>query len=171
MRRTLTLALAVLAITTASCIPPTVVQMTLAPADTQSAAAALGPGTATVTGSALVRQAGGGVVTCAGNDVYLIPATASGTGELVRIFGSRNGYVRRGGDTEWGGGTLVEALAPNRRGVCNAQGFFTFDQVRAGEWHIMTTITWLAGGDYQGGALLATTTVADGGRVEVVLAQ
>lgn len=148
---------------------PKVLIATVAPADVQMASAALAPGTGTLKGSALLRQQGGGVVTCAGNEVFLVPATESATRELVRIFGSERGYVNYGGSSSWGGGTLVRPPEPNRVGVCNAQGFFTFDKLRAGKWHAITTVTWSIGSEYQGGFLLATTDVPDGGEAEVVL--
>lgn len=165
MRRTITVLVAILGTACA----PTVMQVSLAPADVESASAMLEPGTATIKGSALIRQRGGGVVTCAGNDAFLVPGTESASRELRRIFGSDRGYVRRGGDATLGGGTLVAPPEPNRRTVCNAQGFFTFENVRPGRWHIMTSVVWTVGDQFQGGTLLGTTEVADGQEVEVVL--
>ncbi|MBP7370582.1 MAG: hypothetical protein KA902_04010, partial [Arenimonas sp.] len=45
------------------------------PFDSDYAQKMLADGTNMVKGSALIRQAGGGVVTCAGNEVLLIPNT------------------------------------------------------------------------------------------------
>lgn len=148
---------------------PTIMAMTVAPADRQAAEAALGAGDATIQGSAVIRQRGGGTVDCAGNEVFLIPATVSVTRELVRVFGSEQGYVERGGDTFMGGGTLVSPPEPNRQGMCNAQGFFTFGDVRPGKWHVMTSVAWTVGDNNQGGTLLATTEVGAGKTAEVVL--
>ena len=125
-------------------------------------------GSGTITGSALIRQRGGGVVTCAGNEVFLIPSTESGSRELRRIFGSEQGYHRRGGGT-LGGGTVVMPPVPNRTTVCDAQGFFTFDDVRAGRWHVMTSVVWTVGDSYEGGALLGTAELGDGEEIELVL--
>jgi hypothetical protein len=149
---------------------PTVMQVAVAANEVELATRILEPGTGTIKGSALIRQRGGGVVTCAGNEVYLIPATESGTRELRRIFGSA-GYVRRGGDTTMGGGTLVAPPQPNRKGVCNAQGFFTFDRVKPGDWYVMTSVVWSVGDSYQGGTLLGSAQIADGGEAEIVLSQ
>jgi hypothetical protein len=161
--------LAILAAMLASGCSPTVKQVALAPSDVPKASAMLEQGTSTIKGSALLRQRGGGVVTCAGNDVFLIPATESTSQELRRIFGSEQGYVPRGGTETFGGGTLVAAPEPNRRTLCNAQGFFTFNNVRAGKWHIMTSVIWTVGEDHQGGTLLGTTEVAVDREIEVVL--
>lgn len=167
MRRSFSVALAIVV---AACAP-TMVQMSLAPADVEAATAMLGSGTSTIKGSALLRQRGGGVVTCAGNDVFLIPATASATSELRRVFGDDKGYVSRGGDATLGGGKLVVAPTPNRPGVCNAQGFFTFTNVRAGKWYVMTSVVWTVGDEYQGGAMLGNAEVREGQEVEIVISQ
>jgi len=152
-----------------SACAPKVLTIAPAPLDIDAATYMLQPGNSTIKGSALLRQRGGGVVTCAGNDVFLIPATASVSQQLRQLFGSEQGFVRRGGDETFGGGTLVAPPEPNRRTVCNAQGFFTFTNVRAGRWHIMTTVIWTVGEDHQGGTLLGTTQAPDAREVEVVL--
>lgn len=148
---------------------PTIMTMSVAPEDQTLAQAALEEGDATIEGSAVIRQRGGGSVDCAGNEVFLIPATPSTTREITRVFRAEQGYVMRGGDAVMGGGTLVVAPRPNRTVLCNAQGFFTFAKVRPGKWHIMTEVTWAVGDTYQGGTLLATTEVAAGEKAEVVL--
>jgi hypothetical protein len=149
---------------------PTMVQIPVAPADMQLATDMLGKGTSTVKGSALMRQRGGGVVTCAGNDVFLIPATPSASSELQRVFHGDKGWVARGGD-EMGGGKLVVAPTPNRAGVCNAQGFFTFTNVKAGKWYVMTTVIWTVGNENQGGTMLGSAEVSEGQEAEIVLSQ
>jgi hypothetical protein len=146
-------------------------QMSVAPGDATLATSMLEPGTGTIKGSALMRQRGGTVVTCAGNDVFLIPATPSATSELHRVFKSDAGYVPRGGDAVMGGGTLVVPPEPNRKGICNAQGFFNFAKVRAGKWYVMTSIVWTVGDNHQGGAMLGSADVTDGKESEIVLSQ
>jgi hypothetical protein len=160
-----------LAVSGLAACAPTIMQASLSPADANIAAAMLEPGSSTISGSALLRQRGGTVVTCAGNDIYLIPATESATRELRRIFGSENGYVRRGGHTITGGGRLVAPPEPNRSGVCNAQGFFNFARVQPGKWHILTTVVWTVGEDFNGGTLLGTAEVEEGETTEIVLSQ
>jgi hypothetical protein len=146
-------------------------QASLTPEDTELAKAMLAEGTGTIRGSALMRQRGGGVVTCAGNQIYLIPATQSATKEMRRLFGGDEGWVPRGGDAVFGGGTLVLTPEPNRKTVCNAQGFFTFANVRAGKWYLLTSVVWTVGDDYQGGAMLGSAELAEGKETEVVLSQ
>ena len=167
MRRTL----AVLVGLSAVACAPKVMQVSLAPGDVDLATTMLGQGASTIKGSALLRQRGGNVVTCAGNDVYPVPATPSAGSELQRVFGGDKGYVARGGGTFLGGGTLVEPPQPNRKSVCNAQGFFTFPNVRAGKWYVMTSIVWTVSDNYQGGSLLGSAEIADGQEAEIVLSQ
>lgn len=150
------------------CIPPTVLTVNVAPADASAAAAMLEAGTGTIRGSGLLRQRGGGVVTCAGNDVFLIPGTPSASSELRRLFGGDQGYVRNGADA-LGGGKLVAAPDPHRQAMCDAQGFFTFANLKPGKWYVMTAITWVVSDNTQGGTLLTSTDLAEGASVEVVL--
>lgn len=167
MRRFLQLCL----VAAATGCAPTIVQMSVAPADVEQATAMLRPGTSTIKGSALIRQRGGGVVTCAGNDVFLVPATLTATSELRRVFGDDKGYVHRGGDPFLGGGKLVMPPQPNRQSVCNAQGFFTFANVRDGKWYVMTSVMWTSADEHQGGTLLGSAEVAEGQEAEIVLSQ
>ncbi len=155
-------------VTATACIPPTMLSVAVAPEDVSPATAMLESGTGTIRGSGVLRQQGGGVVTCAGNDVFLIPATPSVSSELRKIFGGDIGYVANGGG-ELGGGVFVTPPTPNRTAVCDAQGFFTFSDVRPGRWHLMTTITWVVSSATQGGTLLSSTQLAEGARVELVL--
>lgn len=108
-------------------------------------------------------------MTCAGNHVFLVPATESASTELRRIFGSDEGFVNRSGDVITGDGKLVRAPEPNRSTTCDPQGYFTFSSVGAGKWYVMTSVVWLADCDYQGGALLGKAEVAEGGESEIVL--
>jgi hypothetical protein len=150
---------------------PTLVQMSLTQADIDAANAQLGPGKSTLKGSALIRQRGGGVVTCAGNEVYLIPSTESVTSEVQRVFHGDKGYVPNGADPIMGGGKIVVPPQPNRKAICNAQGFFTFAGIRAGRWYVMTNIEWTVGDERQGGTMLDVADVAEGQETEVVLSQ
>ena len=165
MRR---LGLVILALLTVGCAPA-VLEMHVSPSDVGIAEAALEGGAAQIHGSALIRQRGGGVVTCAGNEVYLIPHTESTERAVRDVFGGDHGYVERGGSVNFGGGQVVSPPEPHRTAVCDAQGFYRFGDVRAGNWYVMTVITWTVGENYQGGAVLGFTRVGPGQEQEVVL--
>jgi hypothetical protein len=160
--------LAVLVAPLTACAP-TIMQASLAPSDVTLAATMLEAGTGSVRGSALLRQRGGVVVTCAGNDVYLVPGTSSAQSEMRRIFGGDAGYQMRGGAPITGGGTIVVAPQPNRKATCDAQGFFRFANVRPGKWYVITDVTWLSGDSTQGGSLLGSADVVEGKEAELVL--
>lgn len=152
---------------------PKIMTATIAPADLEAAAMSLQPGTATIKGSALLRQRGGGVVTCAGNEVFLIPSTESTAHEFLRIFGGDSGFVSNGG-TSLGGGKFVAPPEPYRRTVCNTQGFFAFDKVQPKKWYVMTTVLWEIpnqfGSTTQGGTLLGVADPNEGAETEITLA-
>lgn len=119
------------------------------------------PGTATVTGSALLRQQGGGVVTCAGNEVFLM-ADIPVSRQIVAV-------IRRGNIVE--DGPSLSARYPHafRKSVCNAQGFFRFDNLAAGNWQLVTAIIWTVGYYNQGGWLGTQFTIGEGETRDVVL--
>lgn len=167
MRRTLILSLAVLITGCA----PTMIPLSVAPADVNVASAMLGPGTSTIKGSAFMRKPNGEVVTCAGSDVFLIPATPSASSEMHRVFGGDKGYLERGADPIVGGGKVVVSPEPNRKSVCNALGFFTFANARAGKWYVITTVLWTLQDQPQGGTMLGNAEVADGQEIEIVISQ
>lgn len=159
----------VIAAATLTACSPVLLQVPMEPADVEMARNALEQGTGSINGSALLRLRDGDVVTCAGNEVILIPATESASEGLREFFGDESGYISRGGHAPpYDDGTIVVAPEPNRRTRCDAQGFFTFDNVRTGKWHIITTVVWTSSG-YRGGTLLTTTAVTDGDEVKVVL--
>lgn len=133
------------------------------------AEAALDGGTGEIRGSALIRQRGGTVVTCAGNEVFLIPHTPSAQRELRRVFGGDRGFMPRGGSPMFGGGQVVVPPPNHRSTTCDAQGFFSFDEVNAGDWFIMTSIVWEVADNYQGGALLGQASLEPGEAREIVL--
>ena len=167
MRRTLSLCLAIVI----SGCSPTMINMSLAPADIDTATAMLGPGTSTLKGSAFMRKPNGTVVTCAGTPVSLIPATPSSSSELRRIFGSDSGFVPRGADPVLGGGKVVVPPQPNRQAVCNALGFFTFANIRAGKWYVISSVLYTLDERLEGGTLLGTAELRDGQELEIVLSQ
>jgi hypothetical protein len=118
------------------------------------------PGATTITGQGFLRQQGGGVVTCAGSEVFLIPSTDY-TREATAIS------MR--GDRVVGPGPTAGTTGA-RRTQCDAQGKFRFEGVPGGiPWIIMTQVSWRVGYAPQGGALLRAFTPADRGTEEVML--
>ena len=142
-----------------------------APYDHAAAAKQLEPGTGTVKGSALMRQRGGGVVTCAGLPVHLMPVTPRAREWAGHLYGgSQGGFYNVGAgtlDISDDGSGFVQAI---RTTHCDAQGNFRFDQVAEGEFFVFTRITWHAGSALQGGSLMRPVRLTNGGTSDIVLA-
>lgn len=117
-----------------------------------------GEGTATLTGQAFLRQQGGGVVTCAGSDVILLPKSAY-FDEIASIVKSR----RRVDPAH-----MDKADVPGRRSQCDAQGNFRFENLPAATWYLITKVQWTIGYAPQGGELMRVVTTTNG-RTENVL--
>jgi hypothetical protein len=135
------------------------------PFDAGQAADLMKPGVNTIKGSALIRQRAGTVVTCAGREVRLIPATGYAKRRMEMIYGSST-YAASVPTFEY---THPGYLALTRSTTCNAQGFFAFDRVADGDFFVATSVTWEAGYTTQGGALMHRVAVAGGEMKEIVL--
>ena len=120
----------------------------------------------TIEGQAFLRQRGGGVVTCAGNTVYLFPAGAYARERVQNIYGTvaRPARARAVPDTP-----DPRYLAFLRETRCDAQGDFSFDRLADGRYFVGTRIVWLAGNRTQGGPVMAPVEVSGGQTVEVIL--
>lgn len=157
----------VLGLGCAQVVPPVRIS---APLDLTAAQQGLATGPNTIAGSALIRQAGGGIVTCAGADVSLIPATEYATQRMLAIYGSdQSGYrPARMGRLQFDP-DLPAYWETTRRVVGDAQGAFEFDHVADGSFFVATSITWLVGRSVEGGSLMQRVTVIGGERKRVVL--
>jgi hypothetical protein len=122
----------------------------------------------TISGSALIRQQGGGVVTCAGNEVFLIPVTKFSTERMLAIYGSDQKGYRNSGAIEFNQ-TPAEYLDHMRTVLGDAQGYFEFDKVANGEFYVSTNVSWVVGYNRQGGVLMQRVTVNDGETKKIVL--
>jgi hypothetical protein len=142
-----------------------------APWNKQMAIEMLAPGMGVVKGSALIRQRGGGVVTCAGNRVMLVPATGYATERIRVIYGNDD----RGFFSAKYKMMTFSPDAPDyyqlvKETRCDSQGFFRFDSVADGEFFIITDVKWKVN-DYffEGGSLMHKARIQSGNTVEIVL--
>lgn len=137
--------------------------------DAAEAAAMMAPGKNTITGSALIRQQGGGIVTCAGNPVLLIPATTYARERMAAIYGS--GSIARVGSGKTFTPDPPLYTTTSRQTMCNAQGFFKFEDVADGQFFLVTRILWTAGryNTQQGGFVMGRATVSGSRTVEVTM--
>lgn len=140
--------------------------------DEAQARAAMGPGTNTVKGQAFLRQNGGGVVTCAGETVYLAPATRYAEERITLLYGSPDGGFVSTSDTfrfRWTPETPESYHALQHTCIADAQGNFRFEGVRDGAYYLVTRVIWTFGNNrFHGGAMARKVSVS-GGRTEDVI--
>lgn len=165
------LALAAVSVAACGCAAPPAAPEPLrvmASFDELAAKAMLQPGRNEITGSALIRQRGGGVVTCAGGTVNLIPATDYAVNRLTLLYG--NGRYLPAPSFARQFDPDPPAFKQNiRTTLCNAQGFFRFDDVQDGDFYVQTTVLWQVAGHTEGGGLLQRVSLKSGQRIEVTL--
>jgi hypothetical protein len=143
-----------------------------APFDASQAEQMLGAGTGTVKGRALFRESGGGVVTCAGNEASLVPATAYAAERMKALYLSEER-----GSNLFGPRVRAPMFAPDpadyhrlmRKTRCDAQGYFSFDNVAEGDYFVTTTAWSQAGSSLQGGNLMKRVRVQPNATIEFVL--
>jgi hypothetical protein len=83
-----------------------------------------------VTGQAFLRQKGGGIVTCAGEEVTLYP----NTDYFNNMYGIRGDYIEHK--------QLENENSLVRQTKCDAQGNFEFYNIPAGNWALKTDVEW-----------------------------
>lgn len=127
------------------------------------------PGVNIISGSALIRQNGGGVVTCAGLPILLIPYTNYAAERIRAIYGN----TERGYNNIYRQVKFIPEepgyLQYTRQTVCDAQGKFVFPNVADGRFFLIGSITWQVGSTAQGGSLMHAVTVNEGESRDVVL--
>jgi hypothetical protein len=125
-------------------------------------------GTNQIKGNAFMRQNGGGVVTCAGQMVYLIPATEYAKERIFILYGSIDSGMNN---------TRRPVFEPDPPGYqyhvrttkCDAQGNFQFNKVADGEFFIYTAVNWSVGYSSQGGNLMHRVAVKNSEIASVIL--
>jgi len=127
-------------------------------------------GNNTILGNSFLRQNGGGVVTCAGSTVYLIPKTPYSSEIMSSIYGNtENGY-----DPVYSIGVSIPNIPAEysilmKKSICDSQGNFIFNNIGDGEYFINTKVTWVVGQAIQGGDLIQKIKVLHGETKKVIL--
>jgi hypothetical protein len=163
---------AVLAAGCSTPMPSASTQMTV-PFDAGEVAWSRDPGTATVEGSAAMAAPGGARQTCAGGEAQLVPAGAYSAQMMRIVFGNDiRGFVPLA-SARYPANIAADFGKTVRRIGCDAEGRFRFDNVPAGRWYVFSNVVFgPPSGDAgpQGGALMRGIDVAEGTRVNVLLA-
>lgn len=117
----------------------------------------VGAGPNQLDGQAFLRQRGGGIVTCAGAKVMVLPATAY-MRELI-------GVVLSGGQPPEDQRPPEKYRSLMRSSQCDAQGNFTVTGLPPGRWIVATAVQWQVGYGGQGGIVQREVDVPFGSRL------
>jgi hypothetical protein len=147
-----------LSIVVGACAPARVAVQT--PYDASQYATYKPTGLNAIRGQAFLTQQGGGVVTCAGKQVFLTPDSP--------YFRELASIATHGSTPEFphGNGGPEDVV---RHTVCDAQGNFEFTKLPDGKYILMTEVRWQVGYAAQGGPIWMPGTVADGVEKHVVM--
>lgn len=129
-----------------------------------------------INGTAFLKQQGGGVVTCAGQDVHLFPVTEYASDRVLLLYGglpSLNRTVSQDIRNVLNKKTSFVPDPPEYKEhskitKCDANGEFQFSQVKDGEYYINTAVFWRVQA-YQGGQLLAYAKVENGKSPRIIM--
>lgn len=128
--------------------------------DAAAARDAIKDGPHTISGSAFMRQRGGGVVTCAGYEVSLIPVNAYAETRISYLYAERNaGFRPVSADRLAFDPDPPEYQELRRQTKCDQRGEFRFEAVADGEYFVIAVVIWEAGKSAQGGTLFTRVKV------------
>ena len=155
---------AVLALVLSACASTT--QLTTTTAFDPTAAAFINTqGKGTVTGQAFMRRNDGVVVYAAGSNVFLVPKTAYSDERMTAIYGTGH-FATFGVQFKNDDPNYYKFL---RQIIADGEGKFSFSGVADGNYYLVTSVTWNAGDEPQGGTLSFPVTVAGGKPVNVIM--
>lgn len=130
-------------------------------------------GNSLIEGQAFLNQKGGGVVTCAGKNVSLLPVTEFASERMMILYKNiERGYLN------YTAATMIkispeappEYYSTGRQARCDAQGNFKFKNLPAGkEFYITTTVMWEVDYIPEGGYLMLKVKTKANEIIEVIL--
>jgi hypothetical protein len=130
-----------------------------------------------VKGTAFLRQGGGGVVTCAGNEVILFPKTPYSTEFLEKEFINDSAFFPGWFSNGKGYRKAVSSYVyrPDsefqKSTICDAQGNFEFNKIGDGEYYVSTAVYWEVARKPQGGKLVQYVKIQNNETKKVVISQ
>ena len=128
-------------------------------------------GNANIIGQAFLNQKGGTVVTCAGQEVYLTPVNSYSSERMNAIYKStEKGYLGYYlSNIVFEPSTPQEYYTLAKKSICDAQGNFKFNNIKADkEYFITTKVTWEVS-VIEGGYLMLKVKPKDNETLEVIL--
>ncbi len=128
-------------------------------------------GNNTIKGNAFMRQLGGGIVTCAGYEVILLPVTKYSSERIQNLYNSTyKGYANyyRLNSIQFTPESL-EYTDYEKKLQSNSDGRFTFENIPDGEYLVLAQVTWVAGNEIQGGCLMKRVSVHGGETQDIIM--
>lgn len=114
--------------------------------DENQAKSMLENGKMTLMGEAFLRRTDGGIVTCAGQEVELIPETQYAAERIFHVYGSQQKAYKPYSYFIGNQTTFIpdEASYHNfqKLSVCDAQGHFKFTNINKGKYIIIASVLW-----------------------------
>lgn len=120
-------------------------------------------GTGVIAGQGFLKQNGGGVVTCAGNQVVMFPATPFFEEIYDNMVAGRRVATEQMGKVD----PIYRSIIKQTQ--CDAQGNFTFTELPSGSWFVITEVRWIVDGYRQGGSLARKISLSDGQHEQLML--
>ena len=119
-----------------------------------------------ITGSAFLRQGGGGTVTCAGNDVLLNKQVYLERSAYAREVNSLSYYVRNASAVDPRHAKFEAKLqrlndSQTLRTNCDVDGKFQFPNLAPGNYMLKTKVYWVVASEGQGGIVGKSITIPD----------
>jgi hypothetical protein len=141
--------------------------------DANQATKLLKPGRNTIEVNGFLRQAGGGVVTCAGAKTSLTPATAMARERIGHLYGSDQGGFNS--STKYRFTNTDPAYdSLQKTAICNSEGKVVFKNVADGDFYVVTMVVWTVPvnayySSAEGGALSQLVSVRGGETKSIIL--
>jgi len=148
-----------------ACAPATTVEKSPIAFNASEAERLIGNGTNLIQGRAQVKFGEGGDVTCAGEQVVLIPATDYAKERMLAAFdGDEVVFFPRIGPEE---DAEPDAADPRftqlvRTAMCDAEGKFEFPGLADGEFIVVAKVAWLAYGSVHSAEFMRQIRLEDG---------
>jgi len=120
-----------------------------------------------ISGSAFLRQGGGGTVTCAGNDVALKRELYFQRSPYAKEVNSLSQWVRNASAVdprhiEFESKLAQLTASQKMRTSCDVDGKFEFSNLAPGRYKVTTKVYWVVANEGQGGLVSSTISIPEG---------
>lgn len=157
----------------AACVQQQQKLVSTAPYNSGEMAWALGAGTNTVNGFAVLRTVGGEARTCAALPVRLIPDSPLARERMMGLYLSTSQGTNPAAGRKYDEATTdPNYVAHSRETRCDGQGNFSFEKVPNGVWYVVAGVVWSASprsGVLEGGSMMKRVELKGGETVKVAL--